>query len=263
MIIQPGCMNRAWGAFTLADALSGIAAAGFTSVSFCSQQGVDPVRPDSSEAELDEIRRELDAAGLSLDLIIAGPDIQLPDDEIIPSFEKLAANLARVGGKYAIACGHSEPSRYEEYYRLLAESCDAAAAHGIGILLKPHGGVSAAADELLTALDRVDRPNFGICYDPGNILYYTEKRPEEDLLKIADRIDALCLKDERGGLHGEVMITLGTGDVDFDAIFDILREAGFKGPTCVECLGGSTLEEINAEAKSTIEFLKRKGVMLG
>ena len=261
MINRLGCMNRAWEKFTLPDALSGIEAAGFTNVSFCSQQGVDPVRPDSSEAELDQVQQCLDETGLSLDLIIGGPDIRLPDDEIIPSFEKLAANLARVDGKYAIACGVDEPALYEKYYRLLAESCDAAATHGIGILLKPHGGIGAAADELLMALDRIDRPNFGICYDPGNILYYTEKRPEEDLPKIADRIEALCLKDERGGLRGEVMITLGTGDVDFDVIFSILRGAGFKGTTYVECMGGNTLNEINTEAKDTIKFLQDKGVI--
>jgi hypothetical protein len=29
--------------------------------------------------------------------------------------------------------------------------------------------------------------------------------------------------DSHGGLHGEVVITLGTGDVDYDAIFNTLR----------------------------------------
>ena len=111
---------------------------------------------------------------------------------------------------------------------------------------------------MLRALDRVNKPNFGICYDPGNILYYTGKRPEEDLLKIVDRVDAICLKDERGGLRGEVMLTLGTGDVDFDVLFDILRDAGFTGPAWVECMGGETVEEINIEADKTMAFLSEK-----
>ena len=194
----------------------------------------------------------------SFDMIIAGPDLHLPDAGIIPSFDKLAANVARLGGKYILACGVEDESLYDTYLRLLATSCDAAASYGIKILLKPHGGVSATADELLRALDQVNKPNFGICYDPGNILYYTGKRPEEDLLKIVDRVDAICLKDERGGLRGEVMITLGTGDVDFDVLFDILRDAGFTGPAWVECMGGETVEEINIEADKTMAFLSEK-----
>ena len=261
MNLQPGCMNRAWSEFTLEQALAGIAAAGFSSTSLCSQQGVDPIRPDNSEAELDRIQQALDETGLTLDLIIGGPDIRYADEEIIPAVQKLSGNLAKVGGKHLVACGINEPTLYDKYYRLLEESCEVAADHGIGVLLKPHGGISASADELLLSLDRVRKPNFGICYDPGNILYYTGRRPEEDLPKIAAHIDALCLKDERGGMQGEVMITLGTGDVDFDVIFEILREADFNGPTCVECLGGSTLEEINAEARRTTQFLRDKKVM--
>lgn len=258
MDIQLGCMNRAWGAFNIEEALTGISAAGFTMVEFCSQQNVDLIRPDSSDAELDLLHERLASKNLSFDMIIAGPDLHLPDAEIIPSFDKLAANVARLGGKYILACGVEDESLYDTYLRLLATSCDAAASHGIKILLKPHGGVSAAADELLRALDRVNKPNFGICYDPGNILYYTGKRPEEDLLKIVDRVDAICLKDERGGLRGEVMITLGTGDVDFDVLFDILRDAGFTGPAWVECMGGETVEEINIEADKTMAFLSEK-----
>ena len=127
--------------------------------------------------------------------------------------------------------------------------------HGLELLLKPHGGISASADEMLVVVDRVDRRNFGICYDPGNILYYTGKRPEDDLPRIVEHVLAICLKDERGGKHGEVMITLGTGDVEFDTIFGILRDAEFNGPAWVEGIGGSTLEEINAEAANTMRFL--------
>jgi len=58
-----------------------------------------------------------------------------------------------------------------------------------------------------------------------------------------------------GGKHGEVMITPGTGLVDFRRIFAILAEAGFSGPCWVECLGGKTVAEINAEAAKTRRFI--------
>jgi sugar phosphate isomerase/epimerase len=102
---------------------------------------------------------------------------------------------------------------------------------------------------------RFSHPSFGLCYDPGNIYYYTGLKAEEDLPKVAHQVRAMCIKDETGGKHGEVMLTPGTGLVDFAHIFSILSGAGFSGPCWVECLGGKTVDEINAEAKKTYEFI--------
>ena len=113
MDIQLGCMNRAWGAFTIEEALTGISTAGFTMVEFCSQQNVDLIRPDSSDEELDLLHEMLASKNLSFDMIIAGPDLHLPDAGIIPSFDKLAANVARLGGKYILACGGEDESLYD------------------------------------------------------------------------------------------------------------------------------------------------------
>ena len=62
-----------------------------------------------------------------------------------------------------------------------AEEC------GVKVVLKPHGGITLNVDDLLKAHDRVDNPSFGICYDPGNIVYYTkgQLRPEMDIDRIA------------------------------------------------------------------------------
>ena len=65
----------------------------------------------------------------------------------------------------------------------------------------------------------------------------------------------MCVKDTVGGKQGRVMITPGTGEVDFAAVFTTLRDAGFSGPCWVECVGGETLDQINAEAVKTKAFL--------
>ncbi|MDH4180190.1 MAG: sugar phosphate isomerase/epimerase, partial [Armatimonadota bacterium] len=70
-------------------------------------------------------------------------------------------------------------------------------------------------------------------------------------------VRAMCIKDEIGGKEGEVMITPGTGLVDFRRIFSILAGAGFSGPCWVECVGGRTLEEINEEAGKARGFVTR------
>ena len=92
---------------------------------------------------------------------------------------------------------------------------------------------------MLFMLDGVPRPNFGICYDPGNVLIHGGTRPKEDLARMADHVRAICLKDAG---EGDVQIPLGSGNVDFDVVFGILRDQRFSGPAWVECVRGNTLE---------------------
>ena len=66
----------------------------------------------------------------------------------------------------------------------------------------------------------------------------------------------MCIKDEIGGKHGEVMITPGTGLVDFPRIFEILGDVGFSGPIWVECVGGKSVGEINEEARKARELVE-------
>ena len=256
MDLRLGCMNRPWWELTLDQALTAIAGTGFTMVEFCAQQGRHLIRPDSTEQELAQLRRQLDAAGLTFDMISTGPDFTAPVADAVAEYEKIIAGVAQLGGKYLLSCGVMDESLYDKYYQILRLACDIAAAHDIEMQLKPHGGVGATADGLLAALDLVDRPNFSISYDPGNILYYTGLPPEDDLPKIAARVKSICIKDERGGVHGDVDITPGSGDVDFNIIFAILRDAGFTGPGWIECVGGTTPDEINTEARKAKAFVE-------
>jgi sugar phosphate isomerase/epimerase len=65
----------------------------------------------------------------------------------------------------------------------------------------------------------------------------------------------MCVKDSEGELIG-VNILPGAGVVDFEGVFAVLKDAGFDGHLVVECLGGETLDEVNANAVATREFLE-------
>ena len=100
---------------------------------------------------------------------------------------------------------------------------------------------------------------FGICYDPGNIIYYTKGalRPETDINAIAPRVTTAIVKDciVKDG-EPDVMVTPGEGSVDFERVVGRLVAGGFVGPLYVECVGGSTLNEINANVESTLKFVR-------
>ena len=102
------------------------------------------------------------------------------------------------------------------------------------LVMKPHGGSSGAADEILAVMKAVEHPNFKIWYDAGNIIYYTGKDPIEELKPIAQHVTGFCAKD-CGDVKSDVMIQFGTGKVDFAGVFGVLKSAGFDGPIMVEC----------------------------
>ena len=251
MRIELGCLTRPWHRYGLEEALAGIAAAGFRTVGFTGSV----VSADSTDADIARLKCLLAANGLAAQVSISQPSLQLEAGEAARRFRQEMRRGREIGLAYFIMCGTAEESRYEQWYEVVARCLDDAAEEGVMLLLKPHGGISSLSGDLLRAVERFRHPSFGICYDPGNIYYYTGQPAEEDLPRVAAHVRGMCIKDETGGKHGEVMITPGTGSVDFPRIFSILHEAGFAGPCWVECVGGSALEEINAEAAKSYRFI--------
>jgi sugar phosphate isomerase/epimerase len=129
---------------------------------------------------------------------------------------------------------------------------------GVNITLKPHGGITLTIDDLINAYNKVHHPAFGICYDPGNIIYYTkgELRPEPDIARVAPTVNTAIIKDcvVVDG-NPDVMITPGEGLVDFEKVLGGLVKGGFRGPLYVECVGGKEINEINKNVKSTLKFV--------
>ena len=124
-------------------------------------------------------------------------------------------------------------------------------------MTKPHGGVVAAAAELLVCLEKVNHPNFGIWYDAGNIIHYTGKDPLAEMEPLLSRVTAFTGKD-CAAKGAEVMIQFGKGKVDFRGILRRLKKAGFKGPIMVEsCTIAATAAETTANAKANREFLEK------
>ncbi|UCC69070.1 MAG: sugar phosphate isomerase/epimerase [Armatimonadota bacterium] len=255
MEIELGCFTRPWGRFSLEEALSGVAGAGFERVGLTAL-GEGPVfSADSTEEEVAGLKARVEGHGLAAQVAFGNPDLLLGVEEAASRFRGEIERAGWLGMQYMVLLGTEEERFHGKWLTAVEQCLDFAREQGVVLLLKPHGGMSALGEDLLRAAARLPHPNFGICYDPGNIHYYTGQRAEEDLPKVAEQVRAMCIKDERGGKHGEVEITPGTGVVDFARIFSILDGAGFAGPCWVECVGGESLEEINAEAKKAFRFV--------
>jgi sugar phosphate isomerase/epimerase len=166
-------------------------------------------------------------------------------------------NAAVLGLKTLINTGTGKPELFKAWYRLMAYASAYMADHGIKMVTKPHGGVNAAAAELLTCIEAVKHPNFGIWYDAGNIIYYTGKDPLVELEPLLPHVTAFTAKD-CAAKESAVMIQLGAGKVDFVGIFRRLKKAGFSGPIMVEGGAiGATAAETTANARANRIFLEK------
>jgi sugar phosphate isomerase/epimerase len=117
-----------------------------------------------------------------------------------------------------------------------------------------HGGLGLTAKGLLETRHAVGHPAFTLCYDPGNIIYYTagELRPETDVTDLAGHVSTVIIKDcvVRDG-KPDVQVTPGDGLVDFPSVLGTLKAAGFDGPMYVECVGGKDFPRIDLDLAFT------------
>lgn len=267
---QIGCFTRPWDQHDYRVALDAIAEAGFKHAGLMTcrrPQGNLVISVNTSPEEARQIGREVSARGMHVPGVYGGGfPVQESLEAGIRGLRRLVDCCAAAGAKTLMVGGTGSQQLYDRYYKAVAECCDYAAEKKVGIVIKPHGGLNATGPQCRKIIQRVGHRNFTLWYDPGNIFYYSDGDldPADDLADVAGLVTGMCVKDcvfsrQAGRLRKEVMITPGTGRVDFPAVMAGLKRGGFSGgPLVVECLarGGGTLPEILAEARKARAFVE-------
>lgn len=252
----------------LEDALAGIAAAGFSSVELASIPGwTEHVPRDPPEAAIARIQALLNRHHLTATALTGDSD--LTTDEGAEAFRKALRVCAALGISHITTCtgGHRDTTaetlaaQRAAFLLRIGPLADEAAATGIAICLETHGGLLATGEMAAALAKRIDKPNVGINYDTGNVIYYGDTRPEEDIEAAAPYIRHLHLKDQIGGKGVWNFPPIGAGDVDFVPIFARLRRAGVQVQASIELeFQGEpwpSLHEITAALIESRQFLRR------
>ncbi len=268
-----GCFNRPWmqkfghqpqpvstpqpANWGLDAALKGMREAGYSVAGLLTSMPGEPfIAADAGEDYLADLKKQVAAAGLTATMGAVRINFALSLPETIGQVRRQIEHARFLNLEWLLTFGADREQDYGKFYQTMADAADYAQERKIKLVLKPHGGGSGASEEILRCLKEVNRPNFKIWYDAGNIIYYTGKDPVEELKPIVGHVTGFCAKD-CAKREGDVMIQFGTGKVDFPAVYKELKKAGFKGPTFVECAGGRTFQEVTEAARANRIFLEQ------
>ncbi|WP_305768582.1 TIM barrel protein [Candidatus Epulonipiscium viviparus] len=153
--------------------------------------------------------------------------------------------------------------------------CLVAKSYGIRPVLHPHaGGFIEFADEIDKIAADIGNNIMGFCLDTGH-LYYSKMNPVEWLDKYYCRLDYIHFKDINYDIYQTeianhtgffeacalgVMCPIGTGCIDYAAIYDFLIAKDYKGYITIE-QERDPRDSSNslADVKASVNYLKKIG----
>jgi sugar phosphate isomerase/epimerase len=257
---QLGCYTRVFDQFDYPVALDAMAEAGFKYVGLMTtniKQWVmikTTTTPEEVQAMNDAARKR----GLKVLSVYGDFSVKESLDEGIRGLKHLIDDSAICSCPNLMLGGTSDEKLYQLYYKTIAECCDYAAAKGVGLSIKPHGGQNATGTQCRKAIELVGKKNFRLWYDPGNVFYYSDGKldPVADAATVDGLVVGMSVKDFLP--PKEVLVNIGSGKVDFPAVLARLKKGGFThGPLIVECLARGPLEDVKPAAKKARLFLEQ------
>ena len=233
---------------------------------------------ESYEPEyLARVRSAHEDVGLAAPMFCASPDFTSPDPAYrqaeIDREKQMIEATAALGGQYCrVLSGQRRPEVSREQGVAWVVECIGkllpfAEAHGVILIMENHfkdnywsfPEFAQKMDIFCEIVDQIESPWFGVNFDPSNTLLANED-PLELLRRVARRVVTAHASDRRPRpgvtigpegitdysqlIHGEV----GTGIIDYDAIFSILRGVNFSGWISIED-GVNGIEELQRSAK--------------
>jgi sugar phosphate isomerase/epimerase len=256
---QVGCFTRPWDEYDYLTALDAIAEAGFKYAGLMTAKSKTRlvISPETDLDEAKKIGQEAKKRGLQIPSVYGGGFPINPIQKGIDALRKLIDNCVAAGATSVMMGGVSQPDQFDPYYKIIAECCDYAAARNIGITVKPHGGSNSTGPQCRKVIDRVGKKNFRLWYDPGNIFFYSDGAldPVDDAQTVDGLVVGVSIKDFKP--PKEVMVTPGTGKVNFLAVLSRLKKGGFtRGPLIIETLARGTPAELLANARQARTFVE-------
>lgn len=254
-----GCFTRPWADLEPEGALDAIAEAGFSVAGLMSAKGGIIVSAEATPARISALAAHARSRALSIAALYAG-EFLVRDDPANSAgrLRRIIDHAARCACPRIILGGTTRPELTGPYYETVGACCPAAAAAGVTLTVKPHGGTNSTGAQCRKLVEQVNHPALRIWYDPGNIFYYSDGRldPVDDAAAVDGLVVAMSVKDFLP--PKTVDVTPGDGRVDFPRVLARLRQGGFtSGPLIIECLARGDRALLVNEARRARKFIEQ------
>lgn len=247
------------------EAMKGIAKAGFKYIELATAPAYfeHMPRPEIkvNREIVDGVLKDCRDHGLTLQCI-AG-HTRLMKEKGVENFKKVLDFAGLAGVKY-VTTDTGEVKNIEDekkFYTDIRVIGDYAKEKGVTVCLEMHGEWCNNGKIGASIIKKINNPNIKLNYDTANVIFFGNVRAEDDLKYALPYMGYVHLKDNGSGKAKDWNFpALGEGIIDFEKIFELLKE--FDGPGSVEIeFDGKerSLEEINEAVKKSYDFLKKHG----
>lgn len=262
--IAEGFLSKEEALLTLDEVADIARAGGYRAICMrASQVGIQ-----SSAREMENAARLLKERDLSVSMITGNFDIvynneQGPDclRDIMPF-----VNLARQFNSSLIRVA----LKTDEDIAWAKQAADEAAQHGIDLVHQCHTlSLFETVDGIIRTLERIDRPNFGLIYEPANLEICGQDYGPECIARLAPWIKNVYLQNQiirpsgsvtlntwcRGPVAFDLIEIHEPGGVDFPQVFEGLKTVQYEGTVTVHqsARQGTTPQE---SALATADYLR-------
>lgn len=246
-------------------------------VSIAAETGYDAVCMRASaggvQTPLEELRRmreTVEEHGLHISMVTADSDVPLNNDDGPNSLRDIGPSLDVAG---ALGCDLIRVClKTDSDIPHAREAATHAADRGIRLAHQCHTtSIFEQVDQILANLDAIGQPNFGLIYEPANLMLCGESYGAETLRRLAPHMMNVYIQNHRLDPEGPVSLPtyccgevrfhhlpiLETGGVDMRSVFDGLGEINWIGHfTIHQAEGIETAEDARAYAQRCAEFVR-------
>jgi sugar phosphate isomerase/epimerase len=245
----------------LKTTMEAASAIGFDGIEIAAGYGTDHMDVNCTPERAAEIKAMAAANRLGIALIytaLGGNILQGEKQraEALEGVERFLTIADQIGTKMIkVGAGRLKNSAFQEddariVAGWLGQACDRAAAHGSRVVTEIHFGQYCETSVMARRMiDLVNRPNYGVIHDAGNMHITGDKYGEEAVKLLGDRIFHVHVKDMVQAPADDKIAhdyaagrfkraPLNEGNVDHLTLFRALKRIGYNGYLSCEATGG-------------------------
>lgn len=265
MLSQLAINSNTYHGFTVEEAIKGASRAGFFQIELAgAMDHTNHVFPQMTQAQRTEIKSLLQQYGMKC--IGIGAHSNVMTEAGIQYLLRSIDLAVEFDCKYIVTAtgdSHGDTNVIDDEALLvknLTPVIDKCEQYNKLLVIETHGN-NYATGKSIKKLAQLLNDRVKINYDTGNVLFYGNTQPYEDLTESVDYVEFIHLKDKRGPFNEWNFPAIGDGDLNFPRIFDILKKANYQGPISVEIeftpSGPENLEQVNKFVKQSFNYLSK------